>query len=278
MEKGYTINALDHGYVKYIDHLGNDETVIESARMSTNKGFQGWDKDINLLDYLYRNHHMSPFEMCELIVEVKVPLFVAREWHRHRTFAYNELSARYAQMPDEHYLPIDRLTKQSKTNNQSSSDETFPDEFINGAITDFKEEQELIYENYSRLLYNGVAKEIARINTPVSRYTKFRAKANLRNWFHFLDLRMRESAQYEIRVYANVVASIIKELFPRSYNLFEEYDLYAENMSKSEIQLLKQLASSLQNIDTYRQALQNFGISDPNRLDQCVEKIYGTGK
>ena len=115
MEIGHTINVLDHGYIKLIAFMGTDESIIEAARMSTNKGFISWEKDAPLLDYLYRNEHSSPFESCELVVEMMMPIFVCRELVRHRTFSYNELSARYTKMPNLHYLPEkDRIKKQSK--------------------------------------------------------------------------------------------------------------------------------------------------------------------
>jgi thymidylate synthase (FAD) len=229
------IPLLDHGYVKLIGHYGTEETVIESARMSTGKGFEGWDKDARLLEFLYRNGHMSPFEMCDLTVEVQSPIFVVREWQRHRTFSYNELSARYARMPDLHYVPTkERVAKQSSTNKQSSGGalcETEANEF-RAAI---QEQQERIYEYYTDAMNHlGVAREIARINTPVSRYTRMRVKGNLRNWLQFLALRLPENAQYEIRVYAEAVASIVKELWPRTYELFEEWTLGAVTLSRSE--------------------------------------------
>ena len=239
------IQVLDHGYVKLIDYMGSDEAIIEAARMSTNKGFQGWDKDFDLLDYLWRNHHTTPFEMCELEVEVSAPIMVFREWMRHRTFSFNEMSARYTQMPNEHYIPeISRIQKQA-TNNKQSSAEPFDEQYANDMIYCIKEQQDGIYVEYEARIKDGVAKEIARINTPVSRYSKMRAKANLRNWLHFLDLRMRPNAQYEIREYANVLGNnIIAKLFPKTWQLFNEYTLYGAKLSRHELQLIRKMMST----------------------------------
>lgn len=240
MEKGHTISILDHGYVKYINHMGCDEDIIETARMSTNKGFLNWDSDMELLEYLYEMRHTSPFESGELVVEVQAPIMVFREWHRHRTQSYNEMSARYTKMPDIHYVPtFDRIKKQSKTNKQSSSSSDLDTEIKDNFINEIRLEQKTVYAEYEKFLYQGVAREVARINTPVSRYSRMRAKANLKNWLGFLDLRMRDNAQWEIRQYANAVAGIIKELWPRTYKLYEEYTLYAVSFSKSEKEILK---------------------------------------
>lgn len=241
------IKCLNHGYVKYVAHLdvahlGTDASIIDAARMSTNGGFVSWEPyeghpkgDEGLLSYLYRNQHMTPFEMCELVVEVQAPIFVVREWHRHRTFSYNEASARYAVMPDLHYLPpMERMVKQDQKNKQAGAAELLNEEDARGAIRLMEEEQTYLYRDYSGMLDAGLAREVARINTPVSRYTRFRAKANLRNWLGFLHLRMAENAQQEIRVFANAVAEIVKLLWPRTWALFEEHTLYGMHLSRTE--------------------------------------------
>lgn len=269
------IKVLDHGYVRFCASMGTDETVIESARMSTGKGFADWDHvqecetcgarragtsserllsetcvnegdvhywkqiqgDKKLLEYLYKSKHTSPFEQCELVVEVQAPVFVFREWHRHRTQQFSEFSARYAQMPNLHYLPpLERFQKQSTANKQGSAEAIDHDTaFL--MQQEMGHDQEVVYLNYEDAIKDGLAKEVARINTPVSRYSKMRAKANLHNWFHFLNLRMRLSAQWEIQQYARAVAEIVKELWPRSYALFEEYDLNGVRLSATEAKL-----------------------------------------
>lgn len=287
------IKVLDHGYVRYINHMGSEEDIIRAARMSTQKGFLGWgDKhvcgnigefypdgvigsvkentclaclskqgDEKLLEYLYKNKHMTPFEMLELCIEVKAPIFVFREWHRHRTQSYNEMSARYIQMPDEHYVPAVRM---QDTKNKQGSTNLIPDDFLE---VDFnkatREDQKQVYEAYEEFIARGVAKEVARINTPVSRYSVMWAKTDLRNWLAFLQLRMAPNAQLEIRMYANAVASIIKELWPRTYALFEEYTLHSYNLSRADIRLL--VDNLLLNIEPSE--------DDLNRLHELHSKL-----
>lgn len=217
--------VLDHGYVRLVETWGSDERIIEAARMSTNKGFLGWGTanapgDEKLLRYLYENHHGTPFEMAGMIVEVQAPIMVFREWHRHRTQSYNELSARYTQMPDLHYLPApERVQAQSKKNKQGS-DGDLPADIVDEFLRRIEAEQRAAYEMYEWAIKNGIAKEVARINTPVSRYSRMRASANLRNWLAFLTLRMAPSAQWEIRQYANAVGALIQDAFPRTWTLF----------------------------------------------------------
>lgn len=256
MEK--EIKVLDHGFVKYVMSMGTEESIIEAARQSTQKGFLGWGSkqkhntkcldeinitcncpveqgDEKLLEYLYKNRHTTPFEMCELVVQVKAPIMVLRQWHRHRTFSYNEWSGRYSQLQDEFYVPEPRF--QDQKNRQGSDEIT---EIIDSDyMQEWASEQSLIYHNYDSNVKAGIAKEVARINMPVSVYTIMWAKANLHNWLHFLKLRMDSHAQYEIRVYANAVAEIIKSLWPRTYALFENYSLNARSFSSEEFNLLQ---------------------------------------
>ncbi len=272
--------VLGTGYVRYIDHLGDDQAIVEAARMSTQKGFLGWDPgpcpvckgngsvpaseqglvqfghvpctacegkgthagDASMLEFMWKNHHASPFEQAELVIEVKAPIMVFREWHRHRTQMYSEMSARYVQMPNDHYIPgPERIQKQSKHNKQGSG-EALP---LNEALAyaaHLGEQQEAIYEMYGDLLRHGVAKEVARVNTPVSRMSVMRAKASVRNWLGFLLLRRPETAQWEIRQCADVVSLIVNEFFPRTHQLFEEHSLFGASISRTEISVLKEIA------------------------------------
>lgn len=247
------VKVLDHGYVRIITTWGSDMHVIEAARMSTDKGFQGWGHpcdapgcmpvelpgDLNacehckgtgfiagdekLLRYLYTHKHMTPFEMAGMVVEVQAPIFVFREWHRHRTQSYNELSARYTALPDLFYMPsIERLmnSAQSTSNKQSSAAGIDA-----GMAKGIQENLHATYQHtrraYEFLLRDGVSREVARCVVPVAQYSRMRASANLRNWLAFLTLRQDNAAQYEIRQYANAVAEHIGIHFPRTYNLFK---------------------------------------------------------
>ncbi len=262
------MKVLDHGYVNLVDSWGSDEQIIEAARMSTGKGFQGWGPttedspcdschgsrkmfaggfdsvmvecircggdgllrksgDEKLLRFLYENKHMTPFEMGGLTLEVQAPIFVFREWHRHRTQSYNEMSARYAPLPDVNYIPtIERLmigaggsNKQAGTVAGSAALDKLGAEMFIGQLEDTYVQAE---QTYKYALAAGVPKELARLCLPVGRYSRMRASANLRNWLGFLTLRQAPNAQYEIREYANAVSDLVREKFPRTHALYSE--------------------------------------------------------
>lgn len=247
---------LDHGYLSLVDSWGSDEAIICAARMSTAKGFLGWGPkdegpcevcgnfshncaacgytgrkivpgDEKLLRYLWEHDHWTPFEMAGLTVEVKAPIMTFREWHRHRVpFGYNEMSARYVPLPDENYSPtVERIVQGSRktANRQAAS--------VAGEIAPIDAEAWLdelakAYEHAERVyrlgLSLGVPKELARLPVPVGRYSRMRATGNLRGWLGFLRLRHAPQAQHEIRVYAEAIAGIIAEKFPRTHALYAE--------------------------------------------------------
>lgn len=224
------IQVLDHGYVKLVDTYGSDESIIEAARMSTGKGFNGWGTpespgDEKLLRFLWENRHATPFEMAGATLEIKAPIFVFREWHRHRTQSYNEMSARYVPLPNENYVPsIERMlsVNAQTTNKQAIGSGTTLDEKL---AAEWSKKLAHLYE-LSQNLYEegiaiGVAKELARLPVPVARYSRMRAHANLRNWLAFLALRLPSNAQWEIRQYAEAVRQILAEQFPRTLELFQ---------------------------------------------------------
>ena len=243
-------DVLDHGYVDFIESWGSDARIIEAARMSTDKGFQGWGPthskrcqdttrddfldgcvcdcttpgDEKLLRYLWTHKHLTPFEMAGMTIEIQAPIFVVREWHRHRTQSYNELSARYTALPDLYYIPsVERLMagKQAKGNKQSS-EYGFTENEASLLRIDFIEAVARARSVYERLLNRGVSRELSRLVIPVTQYTRFRASANLRNWLGFLALRLDAGAQWEIRIYATAVHDILSKLFPRTIGLFNE--------------------------------------------------------
>lgn len=226
--EGYQLPVLDHGYVRFIEHWGSDERIIESARMSTGKGFEGWEKDAKLLRFLWKNQHHTPFEMAGLVVEVKAPIFVFREWHRHRVpFSYNEMSARYIPLPDENYLPSDAdiVARSAIAANTSNRQASGLRECTAEEASNWRRELDKAYA-YAQRVYEqgiklGVPKELARLPVPVARYSRMRASSNLRGWLHFLNLRMAPNAQWEIRQYANAVGTIISQRFPKTWGLFK---------------------------------------------------------
>jgi thymidylate synthase (FAD) len=254
--------VLDHGSVELIETWGSDERIVEAARMSTNKGFLGWGSDLcifcsvskrtpeaerpgctyartieglshefktgdeKLLRYLYEHRHHTPFEMGGAIFEIQAPIFVFREWHRHRTQSYNELSARYTPLPDVNYMPtVERCFATSETNKQAQAhnrDVPMSNETVIAwlnALAKLYDHAQAVYENGLQL---GIPKELARLPVPVARYSRMRASGNLRNWLAFLILRDDSAAQFEIRQFAHVVASILRMEFPRTMELFDE--------------------------------------------------------
>ena len=224
------IPVLDHGYVKLIETWGSDERFIEAARMSTGRGFEGWEKDEKLLAYLYNNKHATPFEMGGMVIEVKAPIFVFREWHRHRTQSYNEMSARYMPLPDENYLPtLERVIDGANASKNKQASGVVP---LEGPsfVSEWLDEVEMLYKDAERVydwgLQIGVPKELARLPVPVARYSRMRASANLRNWLAFLTLRKSSKAQWEIRQYADAVGALVAEHFPRTWALFEKENSY----------------------------------------------------
>jgi thymidylate synthase (FAD) len=227
MEK---VKVLDHGYIGRVEHWGSDERIIEAARMSTDKGFEGWgvpggpSGDEKLLRYLYEHKHATPFEMAGMTLEIQAPIFVFREWHRHRTQSYNEMSARYTPLPNLNYIPtIERLLLNSKTNKQAGTIKG-ADELNEDAAGSYLVELRNQYQSQEQLyqvaLEMGVPKELARIHLPVGRYSRMRASANLRNWLGFLTLRLDPAAQWEIRQFAEVAGLNVAALFPRTWELF----------------------------------------------------------
>lgn len=252
--------CLDHGYVKYIDHLGSDEFIVECARMSTGKGFKGWNTDMAMLDYMYRNRHTSPFEFGVLVVEVQAPIMVFRQWHRHRTFTYSEASGRYTELPHLYFVPSeDRLRKQSTTNKQASGGSSFSEAESSWICKNIETDQHRVRESYRRYLEMGLARELARVNCPVSQYSRMRAIGNLKNWLHFLNLRLDKHAQPEIRAFAEPIEQLIKDLWPRTYSLFLEYDINGQHMSATEVSMLNVTLGSDGIHTLYQMALQQFG-------------------
>lgn len=225
------IPVLDSGYLRFVEDWGRGDTgipeaaIIEAARQSTQGSFRGWETDEKLLAFLLANKHATPFEFCGLTIEVQAPIMVFREWHRHRTQSYNEMSARYSPLPDLNYIPtVERLMMGVGQNNkQAAAVKDAPDltpeyaeQFRRNLAASYRH-AEAAYQDALRI---GVPKELARILLPVGRYSRMRATANLRNWLAFLTLRMDPAAQHEIRMYANALGAIVAELFPRTWKLF----------------------------------------------------------
>lgn len=214
--------VLDHGYVRLVDSMGTDLSIVRAARVSYDAEWRtGEDegKDKKLISYLWKNKHTSPFEAVEFQFEIKCPIFIARQWHRHRTQSYNEVSARYTELPEEFYVPeLAQITTQSGSNKQMRTDEQ--NQFADQMQDTIRKTNEYAFAMYRKMLLNGVPRELARSVLPLGTYTRFFAKMNLRNLFHFLELRLHPHAQYEIRVYAQAMSQLIQPIVPVAHEAF----------------------------------------------------------
>lgn len=232
--------VLDHGCVALVDVMGDDSSVVQSARVSYGKGTKTPSDDRTLIRYLLRNYHTTPFEMVEFKFYCKMPIFVARQWIRHRTANVNEISGRYSEMKDEFYVPDPSwVTIQDQSNRQGGSDDVVADSA--GQSMGFRDEATDNFEFYSLRLSSGMRKELARINLPLSTYTEWYWKIDLHNLMHFLRLRLDSHAQREIRVYGEVMAEIIKRCCPLCWEAFEDYRLQAVILSRLDVEVIRNL-------------------------------------
>jgi thymidylate synthase (FAD) len=227
--------VLDHGFVRVIDYMGDDAAVVQAARVSYGRGTKKVQEDAGLLRYLLRHKHTTPFEMCEIKYHVKLPIFVARQWIRHRTANVNEYSARYSILDREFYVPApEHLAAQSSANRQGRGDVLQGEEAAE-TLAILKRDSEQAYDDYERLLNEradgsaidddrqGLARELARMNLPVNFYTQWYWKCDLHNLMHFLMLRADPHAQYEIRAYAEVMLETVRRWVPLTCQAFEDY-------------------------------------------------------
>lgn len=235
--------VLDHGFVRVIDYMGDDSAIVQAARVSYGAGTKHVQNDEGLIRYLMRHWHSTPFEMCEVKLHVKLPVFVARQWIRHRTANVNEYSARYSILDREFYIPEPaQLAAQSTVNNQGR-----------GAVLEGAEAARVLemlkadagrsYDHYEAMLsqegQQGLARELARMNLPMNIYTQWYWKTDLHNLFHFLRLRADAHAQYEIRVYAEAIAEAVRDWVPLAFAAFEDYRMGGVTLSGKAIAVLK---------------------------------------
>jgi len=236
--KGATM-CLDKGFVRLVDSMGSDDAIVQAARVSYGKGTTKLNRDKALIRYLLRHRHSTPFEMVELKFHAKMPIFVARQWVRHRTANINEYSLRYSEAQHDFYIPEEKdIHFQSKFNKQGRDDTEVPAELKKKVVNYFKDISEKTFNIYDELNEAGIARELARGILPVNLYTEWYWKNDLHNIFHFLKLRMDEHAQYEIRVFANAMADFVKQVVPIAYEAFEDYILNGYYFSDIERNLL----------------------------------------
>lgn len=238
------IRVLDKGFVRLVDYMGGDARIVQAARVSYGAGTKTVRQDRGLIHYLMKNWHTSPFEQVQLTFHAKMPIFVARQWVRHRTARLNEISGRYSIMKDEFYVPSpEHIRPQSSDNKQGRSQERYTADEEQEIVRLFEEEQRAVYANYEKLLEKNLARELARNNLPLSLYTEWYWQIDLHNLFHFLRLRMDDHAQYEIRVYAEAMAQCARAVAPLAYEAFEEHILGSVQFSRAECEALALLLS-----------------------------------
>ncbi len=227
------VRCLDHGFVRVVDYFGGDAAIVQAARVSYGAGTRKTSEDRQLVRYLMRHRHTTPFEMCEIKFHIKLPIFVARQWIRHRTANVNEISGRYSVFTDEFYLPEPHELAKQSTNNKQGRGDPLDDaqaERVRGTI---ERASRQAYADYEGLIEGeGLARELARAVLPVNYYTEWYWKIDLHNLLHFLALRMDAHAQYEIRVFADAMASFVEDWVPVAWEAFEDYRLGAVTMSK----------------------------------------------
>lgn len=253
------IKLLDHGFVRVIDYMGDDSAIVQAARVSYGKGTKHVSQDKGLINYLMRHWHSTPFEMCEIKLHVKLPIFVARQWIRHRTANVNEYSARYSVMDKEFYIPqIEHLSPQSKINNQGRSEETLNAADAERVLELLRSDAEQVYAHYEQLMnadakgnvidmeQTGIARELARMNLTLNYYTQWYWKIDLHNLMHFLMLRADPHAQYEIRVYADAILDVVKDWVPYAYDAFVEHRLHGARLSRSGKKVVKRMIAGEQ--------------------------------
>lgn len=276
------IKVLDHGFVRLVDHMGSDSEICDAARVSyiSNKELNTVDevKDETLIRYLLRRRHTSPFEMVEFKFHCKMPIFIARQWIRHRTANVNEMSGRYSEMPAECYVPeLEHITGQSKDNKQGGTDEILP-----GAAQhrfDLYTEQRNAHHAYSLKIKSGMRKELARINLPLSQYTEWYWKIDLHNLFHFLRLRMDSHAQQEFQDYANAIYDLILPIVPACCKAFDDYILNSVTLSGKEVRAFSEyidlIYNSVPGTQTFEESFHEYAkrhFRNKRERDEFVEK------
>lgn len=232
--------VLDLGFVRLIDYMGSDEAIVQAARVSYGSGTKKVSEDRGLIRYLLRHKHTTPFEMVEFKFHVKLPIFVARQWIRHRSANVNEYSGRYSIMKEEFYTPAkDDIRFQSTVNKQGRSDEEVPDEIKDRFLGHLQKSQKESYGAYAGFVEEGLARELARIDLPLSLYTEWYWKIDLHNLFHFLRLRMDSHAQKEIQEYGLVMAEMVRTVCPMAFEAFMDYTVNSAYFSGTELDILK---------------------------------------
>lgn len=236
--------VLDHGFVRVIDYMGTDDAIVQAARVSYGTGTKRKSQDRALIHYLLRHKHTTPFEMCEIKFHIKLPMFVARQWIRHRTANVNEYSARYSILDKEFYIPRpEHISTQSAVDKQCREDEAMPADVAHNIIDLMERNASGAYADYETLINeHGLARELARGILPVNIYTQWYWKIDLHNLLHFLKLRADRHAQYEIRAYADIMLQIVEKWVPIAYEAFMNYSVNGYAFSGEAVKAIKRMA------------------------------------
>ena len=234
---------LDHGFIRLIDYMGNDSSIVQAARVSYGAGTKAVSEDKALINYLIKHKHTSPIEMCEIKFHLKMPIFIARQWIRHRTASINEYSARYSILSNQYYIPEPERMQRQSTNNKQGSGEALPKEFATKVANILNEDANRCYANYEEMLGGEItlARELARMNLTLNYYTEFYWKIDLHNFLHFINLRAHPHAQYEIRVYAQKLLEIAEIWCPFATSAFKEHIMNGVNFSASQIKIISKM-------------------------------------
>jgi thymidylate synthase (FAD) len=246
------IKLLDHGFIRVIDYMGDDGAIVQAARVSYGKGTKMLNQDKGLINYLMRHRHTTPFEMCDIKLHIKLPIFIARQWIRHRTASVNEYSGRYSIMSNEFYIPQKQfLSPQSKINKQGREDTSVPDDVADKVLKILKDDATRCYEHYIEMMNEddsgkvidesaiGISRELARMNLTLNCYTEWYWKTNLHNLLHFIDLRADSHAQYEIQVYAKAILDVVRAWVPFACEAFEEHRMHSATFSRTALNVVR---------------------------------------
>ncbi len=274
---GQEFKVLDHGFVRVVDYMGNDSAIVQAARVSYGRGTKKVNEDRGLIRYLMRHNHTTPFEMCEIKFHIKLPIFIARQWIRHRTANVNEYSARYSILDKEFYVPLNEHISVQSSNNKQGRGDAVEAEVAERIRSIIEQDSELAYKRYLNLMgiksgqdddacvtEDGIARELARITLNLNFYTQWYWKIDLHNLFHFLALRADPHAQYEIRAYAEVMLDIVRAWVPHAYEAFEDYKLNNIMLSAKGTAVIKKLLKG------ERVSLEDSGLSK-REFDELME-------
>ena len=268
------VPVLDHGNIMLVDYMGADVSIEQAARVSYGSGTRKVSETEGLIRYLLRHSHTTPFEMIEVKFACRMPMFVARQWIRHRTANVNEYSARYSVVKDTFYVPADEVIQLQSTDNKQGRGQQADDEARTKVREFIVMDARSAYQHYEEMLELGVARELARSNLPVGYYTEWYWKIDLHNLMHFLRLRLDPHAQYEVRVYAEAMAKVVAEAFPIAWQAFVDYELEATKFTRLDMEVARKIGPQM-SLPQLAQAFRDAGVTNQRERLEGVDKLAG---